>query len=44
LSEAAKLGFKSAIVPKYSLKGLQKPSGIEVLPVEKVDDTLAKLL
>ncbi len=44
LSEAAKLGFKSAVIPKYSLKGLQKPSGIEVLPVEKVDDALARLI
>ena len=44
LSEAAKLGFKSAVIPQYSLKGLQKPFGIEVLPVEKVDDALARLI
>jgi DNA repair protein RadA/Sms len=44
LSEAAKLGFKSAIVPKYSMKGLEKPAGIEVVPVERVDEALAKLI
>ena len=44
LSEAAKLGFKSAVVPKYSMKGLEKPEGIEVIPVERVDEALAKLI
>jgi DNA repair protein RadA/Sms len=44
LSEAAKLGFKSAVLPRYSLKGLQGPFGIEVLPVEKVEEALQRLI
>ncbi|MCI0699224.1 DNA repair protein RadA [candidate division KSB1 bacterium] len=44
LVEAAKLGFKHAVIPKLSMKGLQKPAGIEVVAVEKVDEALDKLL
>jgi DNA repair protein RadA/Sms len=44
LTEAAKLGFKHAVIPKLSMKGLQKPAGIEVVAVEKVDEALDKLL
>ncbi|MGH7597603.1 MAG: hypothetical protein ACREOI_14715 [bacterium] len=44
LVEAAKLGFKHAVIPKLSMKGLQKPVGIEVVAVEKVDEALDKLL
>ncbi len=44
LTEAAKLGFKHAVIPKLSMKGLHKPAGIEVVAVEKVDEALDKLL
>ncbi len=44
LVEAAKLGFKHAVIPKLSIKGLLKPAGIEVVAVEKVDEALDKLL
>jgi DNA repair protein RadA/Sms len=44
LLKAAKLGFKYAVIPKLSMKGLQKPAGIEVAAVEKVDEALDRLL
>jgi DNA repair protein RadA/Sms len=44
LTEAAKLGFKHAVIPKLATKGLQKLAGIEVAAVEKVDEALDKLL
>lgn len=44
LTEAAKLGFKHAVIPKLSMKGLQKPAGIEMVAIEKVDEALDKLL
>ncbi len=44
LSEAAKLGFKQAVIPKYSTSGLPKSPGIEIIPVERVDDALSRLL
>ncbi len=44
LSEAAKLGFKHAVIPKYSANGLPLPQGLTIVPVERVDDALARLL
>jgi DNA repair protein RadA/Sms len=44
LSEAAKLGFKSAVIPKHSAKGLQKPPDIELVPVEKVNEAVERLV
>jgi len=44
LTEAAKLGFKQAVIPKLAAKGLPKIPGIEVVAVEKVDEALDKLL
>jgi DNA repair protein RadA/Sms len=44
LIEAAKLGFKHAVIPKLSMKGLHKPAAIEVVAVEKADEALDKLL
>jgi len=44
LTEAAKLGFKQAVIPKLAAKGLAKIPGIEVVAVEKVDEALEKLL
>jgi DNA repair protein RadA/Sms len=44
LTEAAKLGFKQAMIPKLAAKGLAKIPGIEVVAVEKVDEALDKLM
>jgi DNA repair protein RadA/Sms len=40
--EAAKLGFRRALVPEYSRKGLPRVAGIEVSGVTRVVDTLVK--
>jgi hypothetical protein len=44
LTEAAKLGFKQAVIPKLAAKGLAKIPGMEVVAVEKVDEALDKLI
>ncbi len=41
LSEAAKLGFKTAIVPKQSLRGVTVPAGFEVIGVKTVSEALS---
>jgi DNA repair protein RadA/Sms len=40
LAEAAKLGFKRAVVPRSSLRGLGAPKGLEVLPAGSLLDAL----
>ncbi|MGF7058360.1 DNA repair protein RadA [Brassicibacter mesophilus] len=40
LSEAAKLGFKTAIIPKSNLKGLDKMDNIRVIGVANIIDAL----
>ncbi|MEO5585005.1 MAG: magnesium chelatase domain-containing protein, partial [Flavobacteriales bacterium] len=42
ISEAAKLGFAKIFVPKGT-KGLPKNSGIEIVPVGRVDEVLGHL-
>jgi len=42
-TETAKLGFKQAVIPKLTAKGLSPIPGIEVMAVEKVDEALEKL-
>ena len=44
LTEAAKLGFKQAVIPKLAAKGLPPITGMEVVAVEKVDEALDKLM
>lgn len=44
LTEAAKLGFKHAVIPKLAAKGLAKIPGMEIVAVEKMDEALEKLL
>ena len=44
LTEAAKLGFKQAVIPKLAAKGLLPIPGMEVVAVEKVDEALELLL
>jgi DNA repair protein RadA/Sms len=41
LKEAAKLGFRRAIVPKANLPK-QKIDGLEIIPVERVADAIAR--
>jgi len=43
LSEAAKLGFKTAIVPSQSMRGVTVPKDINVIPVKTVYEALSKL-
>ena len=40
LQEAAKLGFKRAIVPKASLAGIQLPEGLKVLGVNDLGQAI----
>ena len=40
LKEAAKLGFKRALLPKRNLKGLQPPKGLEATGVERLHQVL----
>lgn len=41
ISEAAKLGFKSAIVPKYSLKGTKVPEGFAAYGAQTIKDVMS---
>lgn len=43
LSEAAKLGFTSAIVPKQSLKGIKIPKGLAVYGVATIGEAMAMI-
>ncbi len=43
LSEAAKLGFKTAIVPKQSLRSVTVPAGFEVIGVKTVSEALSHI-
>ncbi len=43
LSEAAKLGFKTAIVPSQSMRGVTVPKDLNVIPVKTVYEALSKL-
>lgn len=43
LTEAAKLGFKTAIVPSQSMRGVTVPKDINVIPVKTVYEALCKL-
>ena len=44
VNEALKLGFSRVILPKKSLKQWTPPPGIEVVPVETVQEALQALL
>ena len=43
ISECARLGFTSVIVPKYNLRGLRVPDNMRVIGVETVSQTLYEL-
>ena len=40
INEAAKLGFKSAVVPKQSIKGLKVPEGFSVFGVKTLQEAI----
>ena len=41
ISEAAKLGFSSILIPEGNLKGLETPkASIEIIPVNRVEAAL----
>ncbi|AYB40348.1 DNA repair protein RadA [Brevibacillus laterosporus] len=40
IREAEKLGFKRVIIPERSMRGLENPSGIEVIGVKNVEEAL----
>ncbi|AKF94139.1 DNA repair protein RadA [Brevibacillus laterosporus] len=40
IREAEKLGFKRVIIPERSMRGLEKPAGIEVIGVKNVEEAL----
>ena len=44
LKEAAKLGFRRAIIPAAGAKEFQKIRGLEIVPVRKIRDALAAAL
>ena len=43
LNEAAKLGFKSAIVPKQSLRGVKVPEGFAAYGIRTVSEMINML-
>jgi DNA repair protein RadA/Sms len=44
IEEAAKLGFKKALIPKYNFKGLPKISSLNLVPVDKIEEALEEVL
>ncbi len=44
LDEAAKLGFKRALIPKRNAAGLSLPASMHVVPVEQAEDALEEVL
>lgn len=44
VKEAAKLGFKRAIIPHKNLTGWEYPKGIEIVPVQTVEEALREAL
>ena len=41
LAEAAKMGFRSAVVPKLSMRGIRKPEGVAVFGVSTLAEAMA---
>lgn len=41
INEAAKLGFKSAVIPKQSIKGLKVPDGFSVFGVKTLQEAIS---
>jgi len=44
LDEAAKLGFKKAVIPRHNLKGLTRPHNFQLCGVDKVEEAMEEVL
>ena len=44
IDEASKLGFKTAVIPKVNIQGLEETSSLKFVPVDKVEDALEGVL
>jgi DNA repair protein RadA/Sms len=44
ISECAKVGFSTVVLPKRNLKGVKAPDGMEVVEVSKIQDALSLLI
>ncbi len=44
IQEAAKLGFKRIVIPSNNMKGLKSNNGIEIIPVDTINQTIEKIL
>lgn len=44
IDEAAKLGFKKAIIPKFNLKGLNANSSLKIAPVDRAEEAMEEVL
>ncbi|MFQ5822928.1 MAG: DNA repair protein RadA [bacterium] len=44
IDEAAKLGFKKAVIPKLNLKGLTSTSSLKLLPIDNAEEALEEVL
>ena len=44
IDEASKLGFKTAVIPKVNIQGLEETSSLKFIPVDKVEDALEGVL
>ena len=44
IDEASKLGFKTAVIPKVNIQGLEETSSLKFIPVDTVEDALEGVL
>lgn len=44
VAEAAKLGFKTAVMPAYSAKGITPPPGLKIIGVKSVSEALSHMI
>ncbi|MFQ5863931.1 MAG: DNA repair protein RadA [bacterium] len=44
IDEAAKLGFKKAVIPKFNLKGATPTSSLKLFPIDKAEEALEEVL
>jgi DNA repair protein RadA/Sms len=44
IDEAAKLGFKKAIIPKFNMKGLNHNGSLKIVPVDQAEEAMAEAL
>ncbi len=44
IDEAAKLGFKKAIIPKFNMKGLNHNGSLKIVPVDQAEEAMEEVL